>query len=53
VDDDWYSCQQEKLFWPIARHPVASSGGGNNGGVHEEKLEPGTVALAPSGGFKI
>jgi hypothetical protein len=37
VNDDWGSRQQQKLLWPIARHPVASSGGGNNSGVHEEK----------------
>jgi hypothetical protein len=34
VKDDRSPCQLQKLFRPIARHPAASPGGGNNGSIH-------------------
>ena len=34
MKDDRSSCQVQKLLRPIARHPAARSGGGNNRGVH-------------------
>jgi hypothetical protein len=36
MEDDWSSCKLEKLLRPIASHPRASAGGGNDCNIHKE-----------------
>src|SRR5262245_340742 len=43
------SCQLQKLFRPITRHPAATDSGGNNRNIHERETEDGkTLRLTPA-----